>query len=74
MRRWGLRRLAYKDAFVLMGCVILGSCVLSAFVLIKGYSGLLCGKQDPTPDKTPETLVVPAPDAETAADIAKDDS
>jgi NNP family nitrate/nitrite transporter-like MFS transporter len=70
----GFRNLNYKDAFVLMGCVILGSAGLSAFVFIKGYSGLLCGKEDPTPAKSPQTLAVPTPDADTAAEVARDDA
>ena len=52
------RQLPYKDAFVIMGCTILGSSVLSAFVFIKGSSRLVFGGED-VHAKTP-VLEVPA--------------
>jgi NNP family nitrate/nitrite transporter-like MFS transporter len=58
----GFRNLDYKDAFVLMGCSILGSSLLSVFIFIKGHSALLCGKDEPVAEKA--TLAVPEPDAE----------
>jgi NNP family nitrate/nitrite transporter-like MFS transporter len=39
----GFRQLDYKDAFILMGSVILASACLSPFILIKGHRGLLTG-------------------------------
>jgi len=68
----GFRNLQYHDAFIVMGGVILGSSLLSLFVFIRGYSGLICGKQDPLPTKTPQTLFVPEPDAEIADDVNKE--
>jgi len=70
----GFRNLpTYKEAFVLMGGVILVSSVSSAFVFIKGHAGLICGKNDPVPAKAPQTLVVPEPDAEKVDENDKDD-
>ena len=54
----GFRQLKYKDAFVIMGCTILGSSLLSAFVFIKGSSRLVFGGED-VHAKTP-VLEVPA--------------
>ena len=59
----GFRQLDYKQAFVVMGCKILGSSVLSVLINIKGHSGLLWGK-DALPDgvaKGPQTLTVTTP-------------
>jgi len=64
----GFRNLEYDQAFTLMGCTILGSCVLSVFIYIKGHSALLFGKDDPIPEKT-QTLAVPEPDAEKADEV-----
>jgi NNP family nitrate/nitrite transporter-like MFS transporter len=66
----GFRNLpTYKQAFILMGGVILGSCVLSCLLFIKGHAGMICGKDDPVPTKEPQTLAVPEPDAEKADEI-----
>jgi NNP family nitrate/nitrite transporter-like MFS transporter len=63
----GFRNLStYKEAFIVMGSVVLASCALSPFILIKGHSGLICGKDDPGPTKQPQFLSVPEPDAEKA--------
>jgi uncharacterized membrane protein len=40
------RQLNYKQAFNIMGVVIISSCVLSFFIKIKGCSGLLFGTDD----------------------------
>ena len=55
----GFRNLDYKDAFIIMGCSIIGSSVLSAFVFIKGHSSLLFGGTDEEPK---ETIEVPEAD------------
>mmetsp|Transcript_27275 Transcript_27275/g.40818 ORF Transcript_27275/g.40818 Transcript_27275/m.40818 type:complete len:472 (-) Transcript_27275:343-1758(-) len=58
------RQLArYKDAFIVMGCVILASAGLSAFIFIKGHASLLCGSDDPNIIGK-GALSVPEPDAE----------
>ncbi len=62
---------SYKEAFVLMGCVILASSMSSVFVFINGCWGFTCGKQDLIPHKTPETLSVPEPDAEMRIPLTK---
>lgn len=40
----GFRNLDPQDAFILMGCVIIGSSLLSLGIFIKGHAGLVCGK------------------------------
>merc|ERR1719284_928327 len=40
----GFRNLEPQDAFILMGCVIIGSSLLSLGIFIKGHAGLVCGK------------------------------
>lgn len=50
----------YKDAFIVMGCVILASAGLSAFIFIKGHASLLCGSDDPNLGKG--ALSVPEPE------------
>ena len=40
----GFRNLDYKTAFIIMGCTILGSAGLSAFIFIKDHAGMICGK------------------------------
>lgn len=73
----GFRSLSYKDAFILMGSAILGTSVLSAFVFIKGQSGLLCGKAESVPFKVPQTLAVPAvaaPEPDTDNTVAPSDN
>ena len=52
-----------------MGAVILGSCLTSFCISIKGHSGLIFGKDDPLPTKEPQTLTVPEPDADKAKEI-----
>ena len=69
----GFRNLpTYKAAFTMMGCIILGSCLLSVMVLIKGHSGLICGKEDHVPLKEPQVLAVPEADAEKADEVNKE--
>lgn len=66
----GFRNLpTYKEAFILMGAVILASTALSPLIFIKGHAGLICGKDDPVPVKEPQTLAVPEPDAEKADEV-----
>ena len=60
----GFRQLDYKAAFIVMGCTIIGSSFLSVFIFIKGHSGLICGKDDPTLAKGGVTLAVPEPKGE----------
>jgi NNP family nitrate/nitrite transporter-like MFS transporter len=55
----GFRELDYKDAFVIMGCCIIASSVLSFFVCIPGCSRMIGGEDD-VPAK--ETLAVPTPE------------
>lgn len=69
----GFRNLpTYKEAFVLMGSIVLGSCLLSSFVLIKGHAGIMFGKDDALPTKEPQVLAIPEPDAEKADDVNKE--
>jgi MFS transporter, NNP family, nitrate/nitrite transporter len=53
------RQLNYKQAFNIMGLVIIASCGLSFFINIKGCSGLLFGTDD-VPVAKAETIQVPA--------------
>eukprot|EP00521_Asterionellopsis_glacialis_P010965 CAMPEP_0195307144 /NCGR_PEP_ID=MMETSP0707-20130614/37566_1 /TAXON_ID=33640 /ORGANISM="Asterionellopsis glacialis, Strain CCMP134" /LENGTH=479 /DNA_ID=CAMNT_0040371391 /DNA_START=94 /DNA_END=1533 /DNA_ORIENTATION=- len=62
------RQLDYFDAFIVMGCCILGSAFLSAFVIIKGHSSLLCGGTDEEEPKA-QGLSVPEPDEEAADEV-----
>jgi len=64
----GFRNLEYKTAFILMGCTILGSAVLSLCLVIKGHAGLICGEDVPEEGKG-ETLAVPVKDAEATGDV-----
>ena len=57
----GFRELDYKDAFVIMGCSIMASSVLSFFVCIPGCSRLVGGEDD-IPAK--DTLAVPTPETD----------
>lgn len=66
----GFRNLDYKDAFILMGCVILGSVVPTAFIYIKGHSAMFCGQEDvieETADKG--VLAVPVQNEKALAEI-----
>ena len=67
------RNLETKQAFVLMGSCIIGSGVLSLFILIKGHAGLITGYDSPEAiaawkkmgaGAAAGTLEVPLPDAE----------
>ena len=69
----GFRQLEYKQAFILMGGTIMASSVLSIFIVIKGHAGILFGKDEEQPVKTPQTLSVPEPDAEKADEVNKAD-
>uniref|UniRef100_A0A7S1YPY5 Nitrate/nitrite transporter n=1 Tax=Ditylum brightwellii TaxID=49249 RepID=A0A7S1YPY5_9STRA len=53
---------SYKDAFIVMGCVILISAFLSLLIRIKGHASLLCGSDDPNIGKS--ALAVPEPEGE----------
>jgi hypothetical protein len=53
---------------MIMGFSILGSAVLSVFIIIKGQSGLIFGTAE-TPATKAETLSVPQPDAEKAEEV-----
>jgi len=65
----GFRQLSYKSAFMIMGFSIIGSSVLSIFINIKGYSGLLWGKDEVVSKETGGVLAVPEQNEEDAADV-----
>jgi len=47
----------YKPAFIVMGSTILGSCILSLFISIKGYGRLLWGSDEKAGKRgTPEPI------------------
>lgn len=54
------------DAFMIMGACILASSVLSIFIRIKGYSGLICGEDAP---ENVKTLTVPEKNEEDVEDV-----
>jgi len=64
----GFRNLEYKLAFQIMGYSILGSALLSAIIMIKGHSGLFCGKDAPKEDE-PAVLAVPVKELEATDDV-----
>jgi NNP family nitrate/nitrite transporter-like MFS transporter len=66
----GFRQLSYKNAFILMGIVILASSLSSVFIIIKGHRGLLFGED--APENKVQSLAVPEPDAEEAAEVNKE--
>lgn len=57
----GFRNLEYDQAFTLMGCCILASCLPSVFINIKGHSAMLWGtdEESPVETKDPQTLSIP---------------
>ncbi len=65
----GFRNLPYKDAFMLMGFVILASSILSLGIVIKGHSSLICGGEDAVKEEEPQTLAVPVKDAEGTGEV-----
>ena len=62
----GFRELEYKDAFIIMGCTIIASSVLSFFVCIPGCSRMIGGEDD-VPAK--DTLAVPTPETDKVDDV-----
>lgn len=64
----GFRQLNYKDAFIIMGCTILGSAALSPLINIKGHSAMLWGK-DTVITKPAATLTVPEVDEKAAEEV-----
>jgi len=78
----GFRQLEPKPAFILMGSVILGSALLSPFILIKGHRGMLTGGDSEAIKAAwsgqgraaagANTLSVPEPDAEAEKEINGD--
>jgi NNP family nitrate/nitrite transporter-like MFS transporter len=71
----GFRQLSYKQAFTLMGSVILVSSLLTMFVTIKGHRGILFGKDDDEPTaKSNRTLTVPDKDPEKANQVVADEA
>ena len=64
----GFRQLGYEDAFIIMGCTILGSCALSPLINIKGHSAMFWGKDTITEGKA-STLAVPEPDADKTEEV-----
>lgn len=71
---FGFRQLPYKQAFNLMGGVILTSSLLTSFIFIKNHSSLFCccGYEEVEVTKNAGTLAVPEPDAEVADEVNKD--
>jgi NNP family nitrate/nitrite transporter-like MFS transporter len=67
------RQLSYKQAFVIMGSIILCSAVCPAFICIKGHRNMFFGTDDVPPGKVNATLVVPGADEEKATDVNKDE-
>jgi NNP family nitrate/nitrite transporter-like MFS transporter len=70
----GFRQLDYFDAFMIMGCCIIASSVLSVFIFIKGHSGLICGEDSPeVVAKRAEVLQLPQdgakPEAESISEV-----
>ena len=68
----GFRQLNYHNAFVLMGCSVLGSSILTLFIVVKNHAGILFGKDAPVLSKS-QTLVVPTPNADKADDVKSDE-
>jgi NNP family nitrate/nitrite transporter-like MFS transporter len=67
----GFRQLEYKQAFVLMGACIMGSSLLSVFIVIKGHAGIVFGKDEEVAAKANlQTLSVP--DAEKAYEVEQE--
>ena len=64
----GFRQLDYQDAFIIMGCTILGSAALSPLINIKGHSAMLWGK-DTIVQKPAATLTVPEQDDKAAEEV-----
>lgn len=64
----GFRQLEYEEAFIIMGCTILGSAALSPLINIKGHSAMLWGK-DTITEKTAQTLTVPEQDADKVEEV-----
>lgn len=64
----GFRQLEYRDAFIIMGCTILGSSVISPLINIKGHSAMLWGK-DVVAEKPAATLAVPEPDNKVTEEV-----
>jgi NNP family nitrate/nitrite transporter-like MFS transporter len=69
----GFRQLSYKLAFNVMGYTILGSSLLTLFIVVKGHRGLLFGQDSAIATKPHATLTVPALlDAEKADQVNED--
>jgi NNP family nitrate/nitrite transporter-like MFS transporter len=68
----GFRQLEYKSAFIIMGCTILGSAGLSAFLYIKGHSALFWGTDELNPIKSEGILAIPEQDEEAKAAVEKE--
>ena len=65
----GFRQLNYRDAFIIMGCTIIGSAALSPLINIKGHSAMLWGKDTVVTKGAGATLTVPEPDAEKVEEV-----
>mmetsp|Transcript_30135 Transcript_30135/g.73228 ORF Transcript_30135/g.73228 Transcript_30135/m.73228 type:complete len:487 (+) Transcript_30135:288-1748(+) len=68
----GFRQLEYEAAFNIMGFSIIGSSVLSLFIIIKGHAGIICGKDELLDPESGKSLSVPVPDAEKAEEVNKE--
>jgi NNP family nitrate/nitrite transporter-like MFS transporter len=51
-----------RDAFIIMGCVILACALTTVLITVKGHRGILFGKDAEFPKA--ETLTVPVPNKE----------
>lgn len=67
----GFRQLDYEKAFIIMGCTILGSSILTVLINIKGYSAMLWGTQAEE-NKPKGMLKVPAFEKNTTDDNSND--
>jgi len=55
----GFRQLDYKNAFAIMGFATLGAAFFSVFILIKGHTGMFCGKDEHRRQTVTEELFTP---------------
>jgi NNP family nitrate/nitrite transporter-like MFS transporter len=58
-----------KDAFIIMGCVILVFALTTVLITVKGHRGILFGKDTEFPKAEAETLTVPVPNKEDKVEV-----
>lgn len=68
----GFRQLEYRDAFYLMGGVILFSAFSTALIFIKGHSNLVCGGEDVAAGKAPGAGTLQVPQQEEVAQVEEE--